>query len=90
LDPLPKSTLAGSLHLEWKRCGKPACRCTRGQLHGPYIYRRWREGARQRKAYVPADDVLSTLLAIAARRHRSDEVKELEQALKRARKEANP
>ena len=48
LEPLP-----GSLHAELKRCGNPGCRCARGHLHGPYVYRRWREGQRQRKTYVP-------------------------------------
>ena len=48
LEPLP-----GSLHAEMKRCGKPGCRCARGHLHGPYVYRRWWQGHRQRKQYVP-------------------------------------
>jgi|SRR6476646_10716418 Family of unknown function (DUF6788) len=51
----------GSLHLEFKKCGKPMCCCRRGLLHGPYLYRHWREGGRQRKAYIPmklSDEVL--------------------------------
>jgi hypothetical protein len=52
---LPK-TLAGVVRPQWVRCGRPSCRCARGQLHGPYHYRFWREGGRLRKAYVrPAD-----------------------------------
>ena len=28
---------AGSLHLEWKYCGRENCRCAKGgALHGPY------------------------------------------------------
>ncbi len=49
---LPR-TQVGSLHLEFKTCGRPNCRCQRGLLHGPYLYRHRREGGRQRKAYVP-------------------------------------
>lgn len=45
--------LTGALVPEYKRCGKSNCRCARGQLHGPYYYRRWRDaGGRQRKQYV--------------------------------------
>src|SRR5437867_1258388 len=57
-DLLPKTTpLPGTLRAEWKRCGKPNCRCTSGALHGPYWYRRWREDGRQRRAYVRAGDL---------------------------------
>jgi len=62
-EPLPKNS-AGSLHLEFKRCGRPSCRCRLGFLHGPYIYRHWRERGLQRKAYVPMQrlaEVLRTL-----------------------------
>lgn len=46
--------LTGTLVPEYKRCGKPNCRCARGYLHGPYYYRRWRDaGGHQRKEYVP-------------------------------------
>jgi hypothetical protein len=41
----------------WTRCGKPKCRCTVGQLHGPYHALYWREGSIQRRRYVRAIDV---------------------------------
>ena len=52
IEPLP-----GTLRAELVRCGKPTCRCADGgERHGPYLYRRWREGGRQRRRYVrPAD-----------------------------------
>lgn len=34
------------------RCGKPTCACARGKLHGPYVYKCWREGGKARKKYV--------------------------------------
>lgn len=35
------------------RCGKPSCRCARGELHGPYWYVYWRDsGGKLRKRYV--------------------------------------
>lgn len=49
-------SLPGVLRTEWVRCGKPGCRCARGERHGPYLYRRWRENGRQRRAYVSAVD----------------------------------
>lgn len=53
-EPDDGGGMRGSLVAEWKRCGKPTCRCARGQLHGPYYYRRWRDSTgRQRKEYVP-------------------------------------
>jgi len=30
--------LAGSLVGQRRKCGKEGCRCTRGELHGPYTY----------------------------------------------------
>jgi Family of unknown function (DUF6788) len=59
--PLPKT---GSLHLEFKRCGRPSCRCRHGLMHGPYLYRHWREGGRQRKTYVPMRRLAEALLEI--------------------------
>ena len=50
--------LAGSLQPEWKRCGKPTCRCARGELHGPYARRVWREGGQTQRQYVPLADVV--------------------------------
>jgi Family of unknown function (DUF6788) len=60
---VPKKA-AGSLHLEFKKCGRPRCRCQLGLLHGPYVYRHWREGGRQRKAYVPMHRLGEVLLAL--------------------------
>jgi hypothetical protein len=65
---LPKIRAIGSLHLEWRRCGRANCCCARGALHGPYFVRRWREGGRQRKALVRRDDVVEVLTAIKERR----------------------
>jgi hypothetical protein len=63
---LPKETVKGSVHLEFKKCGCPSCHCSWGILHGPYFYRRWRQGSRQRKAYVKPTELPSVLKAIEA------------------------
>lgn len=52
LEPLP-----GALVRDWKKCGQAACKCARGQLHGPYFVRVWSEGGKRRKAYVKASEV---------------------------------
>lgn len=38
--------------LEKTRCGKKNCRCTRGELHGPYWYAYYRENGRMRCEYI--------------------------------------
>src|SRR5688500_16025844 len=60
--------IRGSLHLEWRRCGKMGCRCARGSLHGPYFVRRWRDGGKQKKALVSPEEVPGVLASIEARR----------------------
>ena len=52
IAPLP-----GVIRAEWVRCGKPTCRCVTGERHGPYLYRRWREDGRQRRAYIGPGEV---------------------------------
>jgi hypothetical protein len=62
--PLPKSRSLGALVEQWVRCGKPGCRCVRGQLHGPYFAVMARPDGRLRKRYVRLADaatVRSTL-----------------------------
>lgn len=39
------------------RCGKVNCRCSSGELHGPYFYRFWWGGGKQHKTYVRLADV---------------------------------
>ena len=55
-ETLPK-TLPGVVCAQWRKCGKAGCRCARGELHGPYFARFWRQGGRLRKAYVRKADV---------------------------------
>ena len=52
---LHKTGLPGSVHAQYVRCGKPGCRCARGERHGPYWRRYWREGGATRSAYVRLD-----------------------------------
>ena len=61
--PPPRSPLsAGTMppegthttyQLQYRRCGKPACRtCREGKGHGPYWYGYFREGGKLRSRYV--------------------------------------
>ena len=43
----------GSLVMRATRCGRPGCKCAKGEKHGPYLYVSvFREG-RTRSVYVP-------------------------------------
>lgn len=48
------------------RCGKPSCKCARGELHGPYFYRFVWEGGKQRKCYVRKEELQQIRAACAA------------------------
>ncbi len=74
-----------SLQPEWKRCGNRGCHCARGELHGPYWYRRWRENGRQRKQYVPRDRVREELAVIEARRREHPSAWQVRQMLAKLR-----
>ena len=50
------------------RCGKPSCRCTTGEGHGPYWFLYWREGTVQRRRYVPAVDLPAVRSVVEGRR----------------------
>lgn len=45
--------LKGTVHAQWVTCGKPGCKCARGELHGPYWYRFERVKGRLHKRYIP-------------------------------------
>jgi hypothetical protein len=62
--PAVEETLRGTRLTQGRRCGKPACRCARGELHGPYTYLSLGRASRPgRLVYVPA-----ALVAVVGRR----------------------
>lgn len=66
LTPLP-----GSVTVEWRRCGKPSCRCASNRpqdAHGPYARWVWRENGRTRRQYVRLADVQEAVAACALHR----------------------
>ena len=53
--PDVKALIAGAVVDQGQRCGKEACRCATGELHGPYTYVVLpRKAGRTRTVYVPA------------------------------------
>ena len=60
--------LPGTVVAQWVKCGNPKCHCARGDLHGPYWYRFYREGSKVRKAYVRPADLAAVRAACDARR----------------------
>jgi hypothetical protein len=71
-EPLPK-TLPGVVCAQRVRCGKPGCRCARGQRHLAF-YRFWREGGRLRKCYVRRADLASVRAASEVRQRERREL----------------
>ncbi len=66
-DPLPQ--MLGTVHIQHRVCGRPTCRCRRGQLHeGYYLF--WRQRGRLRKRYVRTGDVQDVRAACEARQAR--------------------
>ncbi len=66
-NPLPKM-LPGAVCAQMVRCGKPNCKCARGELHGPYFYHFERVNGVLIKRYVKKKDVTAMRAACDARR----------------------
>lgn len=58
---LPKMITEGAICAQRVKCGKAGCKCSRGDLHGPYFYRFTREGGRLRKRYVRKAEAAAAL-----------------------------
>ena len=68
--PDVEQLISGSVVEQGRRCGKEGCRCTTGELHGPYTYVVLpRTEGRTRTVYVPAAaaDAVRAGAAISAR-----------------------
>ena len=71
---LPKN---GAVCAQLVRCGRPGCRCERGELHGPYHYLFWREHGQLHKQYVKMAEVAEVRTICDARREREQQMREL-------------
>ncbi len=66
---LPK-ILCGSVHREFKKCGKSNCKCAKGQLHGTYYYHFVRVDGKLKKRYLKASEVEQIQIACLERREK--------------------
>jgi hypothetical protein len=60
----------GSLQQQWVKCGKANCKCSRGQLHGPYFYLFVSMSDGLWKSYIRRSDLPVVRAAIAERKRR--------------------
>jgi hypothetical protein len=75
-NSLPKK-MPGSVHAQFVRCGKQACKCARGELHGAYYYHFVRVGGRLTKRYLRAHEVEQMQVACTAWREEEKARREL-------------
>jgi hypothetical protein len=76
--------VSGSLVEQYVTCGKPRCRCTRGQKHGPLYYLYWKQQGRSRSLYVPRERVSELRHQIENYRHFQTELASLLRLQRRA------
>lgn len=58
--------LCGFLEARYVTCGKPNCKCAKGQLHGPYFCRRWIAAGDRCSKYVRKADFADVKEGISA------------------------
>lgn len=63
-----KEVLAASLSKTYKVCGKPNCRCARGDKHLVY-HLCWTEDGRRRSTHIRADELVKIQAAVNRYRH---------------------
>jgi Family of unknown function (DUF6788) len=60
--------LSGHVERRMVRCGKPNCKCSRGELHGPYFYHVTTYSTHRHRAYIRRARVAEVIQACAAHR----------------------
>jgi hypothetical protein len=63
-----KEVLAASLSKTYKVCGKPNCKCARGEKH-PVYHLCWTEDGRRRSTHIRDDEFLKIHDAVSRYRH---------------------
>ncbi len=64
--------LPGCVIAQYRRCGRPTCRCASGPQHGPYFFHYWRAGGTARKRYIARPD--APRVAALCERRRAREI----------------
>lgn len=78
--------LQGSVSVQYVRCGRSNCKCAKGQLHGPYYVRFWREFGGRRRKYVKKGDLDRILKGCEARKENQREMRNLVKEINQAGK----
>ena len=47
-----KKMLSGSVVKKYKACGKAGCKCTRGELHGPFYYLSFKKDKKTKMIFI--------------------------------------
>ena len=68
--------LPGQVEARMVKCGKQGCKCSRGELHGPYFYHRTWDQNKRLKTYIRLSDVTRTVLACKLHRDFQAELRE--------------
>ena len=96
VNPLDKTRLKGidlqpgAVCVQWRTCGKPTCKCARGERHGPYYTWFWRSKGKLIAQYVKREDVDAVRAECQANREFQRDLrqtrKDAQQLLQRLRK----
>ena len=78
-SPLPqiRAIVRGTVHVQFRVCGRQNCRCRRGERHAAY-YLFWRQDGKLRKRYIRAGELEATRAACERRRRRQQAWREAE------------
>ena len=68
LPKIAAGLINGGIYAQNVRCGKPSCRCARGELHKGYFYLFRRVKGKLVKTYVPKAEVIEVMQAFEAAR----------------------
>ena len=79
----PPAMVAGSFYEMHKKCGRPGCRCTRGELHGPFPVIAIARGGRRSTRSVPRDRVAEVRRRVEAYRAFQQRRRRLRSAMRR-------
>ena len=79
----PGPMMAGSFYEMYKQCGRPGCRCTRGELHGPFPVIAIARGGRRSTRSVRRDRVAEVRSRTEAYRAFQQKRRRLNQLMKR-------
>jgi hypothetical protein len=76
--------LEGYLEAQMICCGRSNCKCSKGELHGPYYIRRWERRGKKCSKYVKKGELPSVIAGISARKQQREELKEFARSINEA------